>query len=90
VKADVCVGKVYDVEEMVTDPQVQHRRMIVDIQHPRHGTVREVGIAIKLSETPGTVRTVAPTPGEHTDEILKTLGLATTDIAALRSKGVVA
>ena len=90
VKADVCVGKVYDVEEMVTDPQVLHRRMIVDIQHPRHGTVREVGIAIKLSDTPGTVRTAAPTPGEHTDDVLQGLGVPPTELAVLRSKGVIA
>jgi len=89
VKADVCVGKVYDVEEMVTDPQVLHRRMIVDIQHPRHGTVREVGIAIKLSDTPGTIRTAAPTPGEHTDDVLKTLGVSPAEISGLRSKGVI-
>ena len=89
VKADVCVGKVYDVEEMVTDPQVLHRRMIVDIQHPRHGTVREVGIAIKLSDTPGTIRAAAPTPGEHTDDVLKTLGVPSAEISALRTKGVI-
>jgi crotonobetainyl-CoA:carnitine CoA-transferase CaiB-like acyl-CoA transferase len=90
VKADVCVGKVYDVQEMVTDPQVLHRRMIVDVQHPRHGAVRQVGIAIKLSETPGTLRAAAPAPGEHTDDVLKTLGLSPPEIAALRSKGVIA
>jgi crotonobetainyl-CoA:carnitine CoA-transferase CaiB-like acyl-CoA transferase len=89
VKADVCVGKVYDVEEMVTDPQVLHRRMIVDIQHPQHGAVREVGIAIKLSDTPGTIRTVAPVPGEHTEEVLKNLGLGPSDLATLRTKGVI-
>src|SRR5438874_2723526 len=89
VKADVCVGKVYDVDEMVTDPQVLHRRMIVDIQHPRHGMVREVGIAIKLSDTPGTIRTAAPTAGEHTDDVLKTLGLSAADIGRLRGKGVI-
>jgi crotonobetainyl-CoA:carnitine CoA-transferase CaiB-like acyl-CoA transferase len=64
--------------------------MIVDIQHPRYGTVREVGIAIKLSDTPGSVRTAAPVPGEHTDDVLKGLGHGPADIAALRSKGVVA
>src|SRR5256885_6061999 len=42
-KADVCVGKVYDVEEMGRDPQVNHRRMIVDVEHPKHGRVRQVG-----------------------------------------------
>jgi crotonobetainyl-CoA:carnitine CoA-transferase CaiB-like acyl-CoA transferase len=89
VKADVCVGKVYDVEEMVTDPQVLHRRMIVDIQHPTLGAVREVGIAIKLSDTPGTIRSAAPAAGEHTEEVLKELGLAPAEIAALRTKRVV-
>jgi len=89
VKADVCVGKVYDVEEMVTDPQVLHRRMIVDVQHPKHGAIREVGIAIKLSETPGSIRSAAPSPGEHTEAVLKDLGLGLAEIAALKAKGVV-
>jgi crotonobetainyl-CoA:carnitine CoA-transferase CaiB-like acyl-CoA transferase len=89
VKADVCVGKVYDVEEMVADPQVLHRRMIVEVEHPKHGTVREVGVAIKLSETPGSVRSAAPAPGEHTDEVLEELGLSPAAIAGLRTKGVV-
>src|SRR5205823_1855807 len=58
-KADVCVGKVYEVEEMVRDPQINHRQMIVDVEHPKHGRVRQVGIAIKLSDTPGTNRSSA-------------------------------
>ena len=89
VKADVCVGKVYDVEEMVRDPQINHRQMIVDAQHPTHGRVRQVGVAIKLSETPGSVRTAAPLAGEHTDLVLKDLGLSAAEIAALREKKVV-
>jgi alpha-methylacyl-CoA racemase len=88
-KADVCVGKVYDVEEMVADPQVLHRRMVVDIQHPTLGNVRQVGIAIKLSDTPGSIRSAAPTSGQHTDAVLKDLGLGADEIAALRGKGVV-
>src|SRR5262245_9048628 len=76
VKHDVCVGKVYDVEEMVQDPQINHRQMIVDVEHPTHGRVRQFGIAIKLSDTPGTVRTAAPLSGEHTEAILKDLGLS--------------
>jgi len=89
VKADVCVGKVYDVEEMVADPQVLHRRMIVEVEHPKHGTIREVGVAIKLSETPGSVRSAAPAPGEHTDEVLEGLGMRPPEIAELRTKGVI-
>jgi len=89
VKADVCVGKVYDVDEMVRDPQVKHRQMIVEAEHPTHGRVRQVGIAIKLSETPGSVRSAAPLANEHTDLVLKDLGLSAAEIVALREKKVV-
>ena len=89
VKADVCVGKVYDVEEMVKDPQINHRQMIVDTQHPKHGRVRQVGIAIKLSDTPGTIRHAAPMPSEHTEAVLQGLGMSAAEIARLREKGVV-
>jgi len=89
VKADVCVGKVYDIDEMVRDPQINHRQMIVDVQHPTHGRVRQIGIAIKLSDTPGTIRTAAPLEGEHTDAVLKDLGMGATEIAELRDKKVI-
>ena len=89
VKADVCVGKVYDVEEVPGDPQVQHRQMIVEVEHPTHGKIKQVGIAIKLSETPGAVRRAAPASGEHTDDVLKDLGLSPSKIAALRQLAVV-
>ncbi|MBI2015543.1 MAG: CoA transferase, partial [Candidatus Rokubacteria bacterium] len=89
VKADVCVGKVYDVEEMVRDPQITHRQMIVDVQHPVHGPVRQVGVAIKLSDTPGSVRSAAPLASEHTDAVLKDLGVGPGEIAKLREKGVI-
>ena len=89
VKHDVCVGKVYDIEEMVEDPQINHRQMIVDVEHPTHGRVRQFGIAIKLSDTPGTIRTAAPLSGEHTEAILKDLGLSAGDIAGLRERKVI-
>src|SRR2546429_1701882 len=89
VKHDVCVGKVYDIEEMVEDPQINHRQMIVDVEHPTHGRVRQFGIAIKLSDTPGTIRTAAPLSGEHTEAILKDLGLGAGDIAGLRERKVI-
>ncbi len=89
VKADICVGKVYDVEEMVRDPQVTHRKMVVEVEHPTHGTIRQFGIAIKLSETPGSIRRAAPVPGEHTEEVLRELGMSAGDIAGLRARGVI-
>ncbi len=89
VKADVCVGKVYEVEEMVRDPQLNHRQMIVDVQHPTEGRVRQVGIAIKLSDTPGTIRSAAPLANEHTDAVLQGLGMEAAEIAKLREKGII-
>ncbi len=89
VKADVCVGKVYDVEEVPRDPQVQHRQMVVEVEHPTHGRIKEFGIAIKMSETPGSVRRAAPVTGEHTEDVLKDLGFGADDIGGLRSRGVI-
>jgi alpha-methylacyl-CoA racemase len=89
VGADVCVGKVYEVDEVVRDPQIRHRHMVVEAEHPTVGKVRQFGIAIKLSETPGAVRSAAPLPGEHTESVLKDLGLGREDIDRLRGKGVI-
>src|SRR2546425_3733413 len=55
VKADVCVGKGYEVEGMVRDPQINHRPMSVDVEPPTHGRGRQIGVGVKPSETPGSV-----------------------------------
>ncbi len=89
VAADVCVGKVYDVDEMARDPQIIHRQMIIEVEHPTHGKVRQFGIALKLSDTPGAVTRAAPHRGEHTDEVLGALGLSAAEIRALRDQRVV-
>jgi alpha-methylacyl-CoA racemase len=89
VKADVCVGKVYDPEEVVEDPQVLHRQMVVEVDHPRHGRVRQFGTAIKLSDTPGGARTAGPASGEHTEDVLRELGYGDPHIATLRGTGVI-
>jgi crotonobetainyl-CoA:carnitine CoA-transferase CaiB-like acyl-CoA transferase len=89
-RADVCVGKVYGPEEMVEDPQVLARDMVIDLEHPVHGKVRQFGLPIKLSETPGTARQAAPHTGEHTDQVLSELGLTAEQIRGLRARKVVA
>ncbi|SFD43014.1 Crotonobetainyl-CoA:carnitine CoA-transferase CaiB [Lentibacillus persicus] len=70
---DACVAPVLTMEEMVKDPQVQAREMIQDIDHPTLGISKQIGIPIKLSETPGAIRSHAPKLGEHNDEILEKL-----------------
>jgi len=59
--------------------------MIQDVEHATLGNVRALGVPIKLSDTPGAVRTGPPTLGQHTDQILRTdLGVTDADIARLR------
>lgn len=70
VQADVCVGKVYEPWEIELDPQVKHREMVIELNHPTMGRCKQFGMAIKLSETPGAVNRLAPAPGEHTAQIL--------------------
>jgi len=86
---DVPVGKVYTPDEVFSDPQVLHRQMVIEVEHPIFGKIKQVGIAPKLSSTPGKVRSLSPLPGEHTDEILQELGYKRTEIKNLRRKGVV-
>ena len=60
--------------QMVQDEHVLAREMIVEQDHPTAGKIRVVGVPVKLSDTPGKVRTPAPLLGEHTEEVLKELG----------------
>jgi crotonobetainyl-CoA:carnitine CoA-transferase CaiB-like acyl-CoA transferase len=87
---NVCVGPVYTVAETFQDPQVLARQMATEIDDPRYGKVRQAGIAIKLSDTPGSIRRVGPTVGEHTAEVLTMLGYSSAEQARLRQAGVVA
>lgn len=68
--AGVPCGLVQDVGEALSDPQVLHREMVVDVEHPGHGTVRMLGFPVKLSETPCRMRHPAPDHGAHTEEVL--------------------
>lgn len=86
---DIPVGKVYALDEVFTDPQVLHRQMVIEVEHPTLGKVKQVGVAPKLSATPGNVRSLGPLLGEHTEEILLGLGYSHAEIENLRHKGIV-
>ncbi|MFH1775918.1 MAG: CaiB/BaiF CoA-transferase family protein [Chloroflexota bacterium] len=86
---DICLAPVYELDEVFTDPQVLHRRMVVEVEGPDGTRARQLGIALKLSDTPGQIRSLAPILGENTDEMLLALGYSRQDIKALREKGVV-
>ena len=86
---DIPVGKVYSMDEVFNDPQVLHRKMVIEVEHPTEGRVKQVGISTKLSETPGTVRSLSPILGEHTEEILKASGYSKQRINELFQEGII-
>ncbi len=88
--AGVPVGPINKIGEMLADPQVRAREMVVDVEHARAGKTKALGLPIKFSETPGKVARGAPVLGEHTDEVLASLGYASSEIAQLRKDGAVA
>ncbi|MBE0615821.1 MAG: CoA transferase [Burkholderiales bacterium] len=87
-KAGIPVGAINNLAQVVDHPQVKARGSIVEIDHPRAGKVRVVGVPVRLSATPGSIREPAPAPGEHTAAVLRdVLGLGAEEIDALRVAG---
>lgn len=89
-KADIPVGPVNQYTQVFSDPQILHNEMVIEREHPTVGLLRMVGIPVKLDGTPGEVRRVAPTLGQHSDEVLAELGVATQDLVRLRAEGLLA
>jgi len=87
--ADVPVGKIYSVRDMMTDPQFLARSMFEQHRFADGTPVKLPAITPKLSETPGETKWLGPALGEHTDEVLRTLGYDDAQIAGLRSNKVI-
>jgi crotonobetainyl-CoA:carnitine CoA-transferase CaiB-like acyl-CoA transferase len=86
---DTCVGPVYYLNETVADPQVRHREMVVEMTHPQLGTVRQLGIPVKLSETPGQIKSVGVPSGTDSRQILVELGYSDREIQSLHERGAI-
>jgi len=84
-KAGVPCGAVRDVPDALSDPQLAARHMIEAVEHAAAGTLKVLGVPIKLSETPGSVRTAPPTLGQHTAQVLAELGMTLDDVEERRS-----
>lgn len=88
-EADISVSPVYELDEVFSDPHILARQMVLKLEDPALGKIEQVGIPIKLSETPGMVRKLPPMRGQHTRELLKQLGHSDVDIELLQKQGVI-
>jgi crotonobetainyl-CoA:carnitine CoA-transferase CaiB-like acyl-CoA transferase len=88
--AGVPCGSVRDVAEVLSDPHLDARAMIETVDHVTAGAIRLLGVPIKLSHTPGSVRVAPPALGQHTDRILEEdCGLSAAQIESLRASKVI-
>ena len=86
---DLWCARVQDFDDVLTDPQVAHNAMIQEIEHPRAGRIKVIGVPVVFSETPGCIRLAPPLVGEHTDAILASLGYDAARTADLRARGII-
>ena len=82
-------GPIYTVDQSLDHPQVRHRQMVVEREHPVLGIVRLLGLPVKLSDTPGDIHRTPPLLGQHTDEILHGIGVSDEELVHLRSANVI-
>ncbi len=87
--ADIPCSPAATVAEFMDDPQVLANDMVVTVEEPHIGKVREMGVPVKMELTPGQVRSPSPTPGQHTQETLNDLGYSEQKIARLKEEGVI-
>ena len=88
-QAGVPCGPIYDIDEMFDDPQVKHLGMAAPVAHPELGPIEIVKQATALSRTPFRIHSATPELGQHTDEILDSLGMNPSEITSLKERGIV-
>jgi succinate--hydroxymethylglutarate CoA-transferase len=88
---EVCVGPVYELDEVFDDPQAQARGLVVEVDHPRAGKLRQLGLPFVLDglDPQAVIRQPSPGFGEHNDAVMTALGYSPEDLERLRLDGVI-
>lgn len=87
--AGVPCGRIRTIDQVLSDPHVDIREMVVEKEHPKAGMIKLTGVPTKLSLTPGEVSSPPPTLGQHTEEILSSIGYSTANIEEFKNNGIV-
>lgn len=88
-EAGVPCGPINDLADVFSDPQVKARDMLLEVQHPSAGKIKQTGIPIKFSATPGSIDSPPPLLGQHSKEILLELGYSQDEVEALEQQEVI-
>jgi len=88
-EAQAAVAPIYDVRDVVADPQFQALGSLVRVPDPELGSVLMQNVLFRLSETPGEITTAGPALGQHTAEVLAEIGIDAGELAVLRQRGAV-
>lgn len=88
-QAGVPGGPVYTYDQTLNDPHVRSREMVVEMDHPKLGKIKTLGIPVKYSKTPLSIREPAPWLGQHTSETLRDIGLSEEEIDQLYEENVI-
>jgi crotonobetainyl-CoA:carnitine CoA-transferase CaiB-like acyl-CoA transferase len=86
---DVPAAPINTLDEVFADPQVRTYGFPTEVEHPKMGKMKLVGNAVTMSRTPPTIDRPPPVLGEHTEEILKSLGYDEASVSSFRAKGVI-
>ena len=82
-------GPINDLEAVFNDPQVIAREMLTTMTHPTAGEIKQTGLSIKFSESPGELRLAPPLLGQHNEEILSEIGYSDSEIEKLKSDSII-
>ena len=89
-EAGIACAPVLSIDEVIEDPQFKEREMFVDVEHPKLGKMKMMGIVPKLSKTPGSVECAGPMLGQHNEEVYSSLmGYSKEDISRLKEEKLI-